>query len=220
MSGGGRRSPRHVRQPASIGELRSRWHRLLGLIPSRQRVYKVVLAIEAPGVCAMPSIVYVHGIANRGPDYDRTFERIQKQIKTRRSDIEVHPCNWSAPLGARLPGRPKSLPGSPGAAAARPLPPELEVWALLEVQPLAEVAELAKVGFKPPLSAAPEIETELRRRLEDRSLEQFLLLIGLDSPSVLHAFEKLLPDVAFRNAAKVKTSARDVVAVVVRATIS
>ncbi len=57
----------------------------------------------------MASVIFVHGIAVKQPEYDKTFQIIQTEINAKRPDIKVIRCFWGE-LGARLNAGGDSIP--------------------------------------------------------------------------------------------------------------
>jgi hypothetical protein len=42
----------------------------------------------------MTHVIFVHGIATRGADYDRGFARINGTLRQRRPDVNLVACRW------------------------------------------------------------------------------------------------------------------------------
>ncbi|GAA1729826.1 hypothetical protein [Streptomyces yatensis] len=96
----------------------------------------------------MTSVVFVHGTGVRAKSYEKSFARVVSGLGRVRADIRVARCLWGERHGASLgldgvsiPVRAKSR-GVGGDALLDEDDP-LAVWALLEVDPLAELREFA-----------------------------------------------------------------------------
>ncbi|MGW2324974.1 hypothetical protein ACWC5C_04315 [Streptomyces sp. NPDC001700] len=99
----------------------------------------------------MTSVVFVHGTGVRAKSYEKSIARVVKGLGRARADIRVVRCFWGERHGASLglggasiPVRSKSR-GVGGDALLDEDDP-LAVWALLEVDPLAELREFAEVA--------------------------------------------------------------------------
>ncbi|MFF7649184.1 hypothetical protein ACFZCY_04880 [Streptomyces sp. NPDC007983] len=103
----------------------------------------------------MTSVVFVHGTGVRAKPYDKSLARVVKGLGRVRPDVRVVRCFWGEEHGASLglggasvPPRAKSrgVGGDdlPGQVLDEDDP--LAVWALLEVDPLAELREFAEAA--------------------------------------------------------------------------
>src|SRR5260370_25746464 len=108
--------------------------------------------------------VFVHGTGVREPAYTAAFNRISKQLTTRRPGVRVHRCYWGADYGTRLGKGGASIPGFETKRDAMREPDDAEytlyLWSLLYQDPLFEIRLLglkdASSGFTPgerPLDA-------------------------------------------------------------------
>ncbi|MEU1803205.1 hypothetical protein [Streptomyces sp. NPDC019937] len=102
----------------------------------------------------MTSVVFVHGTGVRAKSYENSFARVAAGLGRVRPDIRVVRCFWGEEHGASLglggasvPPRAKSR-GVGDAPLGEVLDEDdpLAVWALLEVDPLAELREFAEAA--------------------------------------------------------------------------
>ncbi|MBI0311809.1 MULTISPECIES: hypothetical protein [Streptomyces violaceusniger group] len=99
----------------------------------------------------MTSVVFVHGTGVRAKSYEKSFARVVSGLGRVRADVRVARCFWGEEHGASLGLGGASLPvrtknrGVGGDGALDEDDP-LAVWALLEVDPLAELREFAEVA--------------------------------------------------------------------------
>ncbi|MBP8539181.1 hypothetical protein [Streptomyces sp. MK37H] len=99
----------------------------------------------------MTSVVFVHGTGVRAKSYEKSFARVVSGLGRVRADIPVARCFWGEEHGASLGLGGASLPvrtknrGVGGDGALDEDDP-LAVWALLEVDPLAELREFAQAA--------------------------------------------------------------------------
>ncbi|MEU2208281.1 hypothetical protein AB0B95_06180 [Streptomyces hygroscopicus] len=113
----------------------------------------------------MTSVVFVHGTGVRAKSYEKSFARVVNGLGRVRAEVRVVRCLWGEEHGASLgldgasvPVRSKNRGIGGGELLDEDDP--LAVWALLEVDPLAELREFAeaararrgggaRVGFAP-----------------------------------------------------------------------
>jgi hypothetical protein len=112
------------------------------------------------------TLLYVHGIANRGADGPTTCKLLQTELTKRgRSNYKVIGCDWGDLHGAHLPVHAKSVPSPDYEHGPDSLPPDQSIagaWASLQVDPLAQLIEMnAATHAPPPLSAAPHFSTTI-----------------------------------------------------------
>ncbi|TMU94769.1 hypothetical protein [Streptomyces sp. DASNCL29] len=99
----------------------------------------------------MTSVVFVHGTGVRAKSYEKSFARVMSGLGRVRADVRVARCFWGEEHGASLGLGGASLPvrtknrGLGGDGALDEDDP-LAVWALLEVDPLAELREFAEAA--------------------------------------------------------------------------
>ncbi|WP_413101148.1 hypothetical protein [Streptomyces sp. Inha503] len=99
----------------------------------------------------MTSVVFVHGTGVRAKSYEKGLARVVSGLGRVRADIRVARCFWGEEHGASLGLDGASLPvrtknrGVGGDGALDEDDP-LAVWALLEVDPLAELREFAQAA--------------------------------------------------------------------------
>ncbi|MFE2187085.1 hypothetical protein [Streptomyces sp. NPDC059455] len=99
----------------------------------------------------MTSVVFVHGTGVRAKSYEKSLARVVSGLGRVRADIPVARCFWGEEHGASLGLGGASLPvrtknrGVGGDGALDEDDP-LAVWALLEVDPLAELREFARAA--------------------------------------------------------------------------
>ncbi|OPF78218.1 hypothetical protein VT50_0220130 [Streptomyces antioxidans] len=97
----------------------------------------------------MTSVVFVHGTGVRAKSYEKSLARVVSGLGRVRADIRVARCFWGEEHGASLGLGGASLPvrtKNRGAGDDGLLDEDdpLAVWALLEVDPLAELREFAQ----------------------------------------------------------------------------
>ncbi|MBI0380702.1 hypothetical protein JBE27_31665, partial [Streptomyces albiflaviniger] len=99
----------------------------------------------------MTSVVFVHGTGVRAKSYEKSFARVLSGLGRVRADVQVARCFWGEEHGAALGLGGASLPvrtknrGVGGDGALDEDDP-LAVWALLEVDPLAELREFVQAA--------------------------------------------------------------------------
>lgn len=100
----------------------------------------------------MTSVVFVHGTGVRAASYEKSFARVVAGLGRERPDVRVERCFWGEAHGASLglggasvPVRSKSR-GVGGVDVVLDEDDPLAVWALLEVDPLAELREFAEAA--------------------------------------------------------------------------
>ncbi|MFI1379849.1 hypothetical protein [Embleya sp. NPDC020886] len=130
----------------------------------------------------MASVVFVHGTGVRQDGYERLLHRVRTRLTRLRPDLDVLPCSWGQEHGARLHHGGGSVPeralragelGPVGAAGD-------EIWAVLDVDPLAELRALADLGDHVPRAYRPG-----RRPPGERLADEVRLLA--DRPDVVEA---------------------------------
>ncbi|AGP57985.1 hypothetical protein M271_32830 [Streptomyces rapamycinicus NRRL 5491] len=100
---------------------------------------------------SVTSVVFVHGTGVRAKSYEKSFARVVSGLGRVRAEIRVARCFWGEEHGASLGLGGASLPvrtknrGVGGDGALDEDDP-LAVWALLEVDPLAELREFAQAA--------------------------------------------------------------------------
>ncbi|MCD9593359.1 hypothetical protein [Streptomyces sp. 8ZJF_21] len=99
----------------------------------------------------MTSVVFVHGTGVRAKSYEKSLARVVSGLGRVRADIRVVRCFWGEEHGASLGLDGASIPArskSRGAGGDEVLDEDdpLAVWALLEVDPLAELREFAEAA--------------------------------------------------------------------------
>ncbi|MFI0778113.1 hypothetical protein [Streptomyces sp. NPDC021212] len=99
----------------------------------------------------MTSVVFVHGTGVRATAYEKSLARVMSGLGRVRADIRVVRCFWGEHHGASLGLGGASVPvraKSRGVGGDDLLDEDdpLAVWALLEVDPLAELREFAEVA--------------------------------------------------------------------------
>ncbi|ASR00153.1 hypothetical protein [Streptomyces sp. 11-1-2] len=96
----------------------------------------------------MTSVVFVHGTGVRAKSYEKSFARVVSGLGRVRADIRVVRCLWGEQHGASLGLDGASIPvrtkhRGVGGDELLDQDDPLAVWALLEVDPLAELREFA-----------------------------------------------------------------------------
>ncbi|MYU19351.1 hypothetical protein GTZ78_53905, partial [Streptomyces sp. SID8361] len=99
----------------------------------------------------MTSVVFVHGTGVRAKSYEKSLARVVSGLGRVRADIRVVRCFWGEEHGASLGLDGASIPvrsKNRGAGGDEVLDEDdpLAVWALLEVDPLAELREFAEAA--------------------------------------------------------------------------
>ncbi len=97
----------------------------------------------------MTTVVFVHGTGVRQPHFDATFARVAAGLADIDTSIEVLPCYWGEPFGARLSRDGASIPDGMVARGPADDPQddaEVRRWALLELDPLFELRLVAATG--------------------------------------------------------------------------
>ncbi|GLV75164.1 hypothetical protein ACH4VS_10070 [Streptomyces hygroscopicus] len=99
----------------------------------------------------MTSVVFVHGTGVRAKSYEKSFARVVNGLGRVRAEVRVVRCLWGEEHGASLgldgasvPVRSKNRGVGGGELLDEDDP--LAVWALLEVDPLAELREFAEAA--------------------------------------------------------------------------
>ncbi|SEB86990.1 hypothetical protein SAMN04490356_1995 [Streptomyces melanosporofaciens] len=100
---------------------------------------------------SVTSVVFVHGTGVRAKSYEKSFARVVSGLGRVRADIRVVRCLWGEHHGASLGLGGVSIPvraKSRGAGGDELLDEDdpLAVWALLEVDPLAELREFTEAA--------------------------------------------------------------------------
>ncbi len=100
---------------------------------------------------SVTSVVFVHGTGVRAKSYEKSFARVMSGLGRVRADVQVARCFWGEEHGAALGLGGASLPvrtknrGVGGDGVLDEDDP-LAVWALLEVDPLAELREFVQAA--------------------------------------------------------------------------
>ncbi|WNE96450.1 hypothetical protein PS467_14455 [Streptomyces luomodiensis] len=99
----------------------------------------------------MTSVVFVHGTGVRAKSYEKSFARVVSGLGRVRAEVRVVRCFWGEEHGASLGLDGASVPvrtRNRGLGDDGPLDEDdpLAVWALLEVDPLAELREFAEAA--------------------------------------------------------------------------
>jgi hypothetical protein len=142
----------------------------------------------------MPTLIFVHGIANRAAAYPDTLRALRAEVERRgRHDINIVPCNWSDTYGGRLPTTIRSIPSSTG-TIPDDVPARYRVWVILEVDPLAELDELQNSPPESPSFADPSTFADTLAKLrsrQDGELDNILADLGLDVVKLGQAADQL-----------------------------
>ncbi|MFC6012306.1 alpha/beta fold hydrolase [Nocardia lasii] len=123
----------------------------------------------------MPTAVFVHGTGVRRASFDDSFAALREGLARIRPSLTVEPCYWGDEFGSRLRAGGASIPGtrvgtrSPNDSEA--LDPLLQLWAQLDIDPLAELkaASLARPGVIPPHTVGAQLVQLDRLRLAAKS---------------------------------------------------
>lgn len=95
----------------------------------------------------MTTVMFVHGTGVREPAFTRLFGLIERTLHGRLNHIEVVPCYWGGPAGARLWHQGRSVPNYDTTRTTDPDGDiEEALWALLYQDPLWELRVLATAG--------------------------------------------------------------------------
>ncbi|MEV6941338.1 hypothetical protein AB0N07_04870 [Streptomyces sp. NPDC051172] len=143
----------------------------------------------------MVTLLFVHGTGVREPDYGKALRTIRTEVRARRPDVRVEPCDWGSALGSHLRAGGASIPGfvdQDGKGPAAPAPEDEEVarWALLYADPLAELellvltsAAATPAPFVPGAVARGDtLLADLTRLADHDSLRAAWADAGLDVP--------------------------------------
>jgi hypothetical protein len=115
----------------------------------------------------MTSLVFVHGTGVRRAGFDKTLALVTDGVA---GSVPVVPCYWGEPHGARLRLDGASIPDGARHRGSDDEPDEVDLWRLLELDPLIELRLLA--GETPEESPVNE-ETagQYLRRSSGRALD-------------------------------------------------
>jgi hypothetical protein len=130
----------------------------------------------------MGTLLFVHGIGVRGPDYDRSYELVEEQVKKHLPGVRLESCQWGDTLGAKRPQDLLSIPGYDPSPERRQQRSEAEArdieatrWRLLYLDPLYEMRSLAALGAA---AVAEEVEqaqaSPLAQAAEEQGTEAYL----------------------------------------------
>ncbi len=87
------------------------------------------------------TVLFVHGTGARQAGVDRIVAQLESGLSQQPVDVAVRVCAWGETAGARLRHEGASIPS--GLPAGGPMGDEVELWALLELDPLFELGLLA-----------------------------------------------------------------------------
>ena len=94
----------------------------------------------------MTSVLFVHGIGTRRPQFDAAFEVIKRNLLSSRPGLTVIPCYWGEPLGAELYANGASIPDYPTTRGPEEMTEEdyqIALWEQLYRDPLFELRLLS-----------------------------------------------------------------------------
>ncbi|MFI0236011.1 hypothetical protein [Streptomyces sp. NPDC016845] len=97
----------------------------------------------------MTSVLFIHGTGVRAPGYAEALRAVRAGLAGVRPDVTVAECDWGSALGSYLRADGASIPGyvpQDPARAPRPHDEERARWALLYVDPAAELHLFALAG--------------------------------------------------------------------------
>ncbi|WP_432838832.1 hypothetical protein [Dactylosporangium sp. CA-092794] len=97
----------------------------------------------------MTSLVFVHGTGVRITSFEKTLALVTTGVRSR---APVVPCYWGEPHGARLRLGGASIPDGVRHRGAGDEPDEVELWHLLELDPLLELRLLAGDPLEVPVN--------------------------------------------------------------------
>ena len=85
------------------------------------------------------SVVFVHGTGVRKPGFDELFARVSGEVRANWFPVNMVPCYWGEPHGARLLADGKSIPTYDTTRALGNEEGERELWRRLQTDPLYEL---------------------------------------------------------------------------------
>jgi hypothetical protein len=178
---------------------------------SRSHLYDGTVERTAEGD-RVASVVFVHGTGVRKEGYEALLRLVRGRLMRVRPDLDVLPCLWGEEHGARLHHGGASVPERVTRAGERNLSAEEAdadaIWAVLDLDPLAELSALARSGAGPrayrparrPLGErlADEVRT-LADRHDVRAAAEHAGLVA-DLPAGAEIVAAVLPALAIDNA--------------------